>query len=239
MKRRDHAEVAPGVNQAEVKNIVMIVDLSHPLEPGMPSYPGLPEPHFDTFFTHEESALRGVYAPETTFQIAQFRFGGNTGTYVDAPFHRHPNGMDLLTLPLERLAHLPAIVVTAIKDGPIDADVWRGRDLAGKAVLVRTDWSEHWGSPDYFRSGPFLTAGACRALVEAGVTLVGIDCANIDNMQDPARPAHTILLAAGIPIVEHLRGLDELPPAGFRFHAAPPAIARGTSFPVRAYAVIA
>ncbi len=216
----------------------MIVDLSHPLELGMPSYPGLPEPHFETFFTHAESAARGTYAPGTTFQIAQYRLGGNTGTYVDAPFHRHPAGADLRALPLERLVHLPAIVVTALKDGPIDAAAFAGRELAGRAVLVRTDWADHWGSGDYFRSGPFLTAGACRALVAAGAVLVGIDCANIDNMQDPARPAHTILLEAGIPIVEHLCNLDELPPAGFRFHAAPPAIAGGTSFPVRAYAVI-
>jgi arylformamidase len=217
----------------------MIVDLSHPLEPGMPSYPGLPEPRFATFFTHAESAARGAYAPGTTFQIATYELGGNTGTYVDAPFHRHPDGLDLRSLPLERLANLPGLVVTALREGPIGPDAFAGRDLAAKAVLIRTDWSERWGSPDYFRSGPFLTADACHMLVEAGVTLVGIDCANVDDMRDPARPAHTILLAAGIPIVEHLRGLDELPPAGFRFHAAPPAITGGTSFPVRAYAVIA
>ena len=216
----------------------MIVDLSHLLEQGMPSYPGLPELAIETFFTHAESAARGTYAPGTTFQIAQYRLGGNTGTYVDAPFHRHPTGPDLRGLPIERLVHLPGTVVTVLKDGPIGADAFAGRDPGGKAVLVRTDWADRWGNPDYFRSGPFLTADACHALVAAGVVLVGIDCANVDNMHDPERPAHTILLQAGIPIVEHLCNLDELPPAGFRFHAAPPAIAGGTSFPVRAYAVV-
>ena len=216
----------------------MIVDLSHPLEPGMPAYPGLPDPRFETLFTHEESAERGTYAPGTTFQIAVYHLGGNTGTYVDAPFHRHAQGADLRALPLERLVHLPGIVVTALKGGPIGPEAFAGRELAGKAVLVRTDWCERWGTSGYFRSGPFLTAAACRTLVDAGTVLTGIDCANIDNMLDPERPAHTILLEAGIPIVEHLRGLDELPPAGFRFYAAPPAIAGGTSFPVRAFAVI-
>ncbi len=216
----------------------MIVDLSHPLHASMPSYPGMPEPRFETVWTHAESASRGIYAPGTTFQVAHYHLGGNTGTYVDAPFHRHPNGPDLGALPLDRLVHLPAIVIATLTDGPIEANAFGGRELSGKAVLVRTDWADHWGGSDYFRSGPYLTAGACRALVDAGVTLVGIDCANIDNMQNPERPAHTILLAASIPIVEHLRGLDELPPGGFRFHAAPPAIARGTSFTVRAYAVV-
>jgi arylformamidase len=49
-------------------------------------------------------------------------------------------------------------------------------------------------------------------------------------------PATTLLLAAGIPIVEHLTGLGQLPPAGARFTAAPPRIERAGSFPVRAFA---
>ncbi len=214
-----------------------LVDLSHPLEPGMPAYPGLPVPQFRTWMTHEEAPVRGSYAPGTTFQIAVYEFGGNTGTYVDAPFHRHPSGPDLARLPLERLANLEGVVVSALREGPIGQEAFTGHDLAGKAVLVRTDWSKRW-SGDYFRSGPFLTAEACHALVQAGATAVGIDCANIDSMTDPARPAHTILLEAGIPIVEHLCGLDQLPTVGFRFFAVPPAIAGGTSFAVRAFAVV-
>ena len=204
----------------------------------MPSYPGLPEPHFHTFLTHEQSTERSSYAPGTTFQIATYELGGNTGTYVDAPFHRHPGGMDLERLPLERLADLEGTVILAPGDGPIEPDVFQGLDLQGKAVLVRTDWSSRWGGPDYFRSGPFLPTETCEALVRWDVALVGIDCANVDDMGDPYRPAHTILLAAGIPLVEHLRGLDGLPESGFRFFAVPPAIAGGTSFPVRAFAIL-
>jgi arylformamidase len=203
----------------------------------MPSYPGLPEPQFHTFLSHDESARRELYAPGTSFQIAAYELGGNTGTYVDAPFHRHRQGADLADLPLEKLADLSGVVITALREGPIGPELFAGVDLAGKAVLVRTDWSERWGSPEYFRSGPFLTADACRFLVRAQAALVGIDCANIDDMRDTERPAHTILLAAGIPIVEHLRGLDELPPGGFRFFAVPPAIVGGTSFPIRAFAI--
>lgn len=219
------------------------IDLSHKLEPGMPSYPGLPEPHFKVWMSHEESAARGAYAPGTVFQIAHYEIGGNTGTYVDAPFHRHPGASDLAALPLEKLANIPGLLLPAPEEGPIGADAFEGPDVRGKAVLVHTGWSRRWGG-DYFRSGPYLTADACNALVEAGAALVGIDCANIDNIGnmdgtgDPSRPAHTILLGAGIPIVEHLTGLAELPDEGFRFFAVPPAIEGGTSFAVRAFAIV-
>ncbi len=215
-----------------------IIDLSHQLEPGMPSYPGLMEPKFNTWFTHEQSATRGTYAPGITFQIATYELGGNTGTYLDAPFHRYPQGDDLAALPLAKMVNLPGVVVTALHEGAIGADAFSGLDVRGKAVLVRTDWSQRWGRDDYFRSGPFLNAEACHALVAGGATLVGIDCANIDDMADTARPAHTLLLGAGIPIVEHLRGLAELSARGFRFFAAAPAIAGGTTFTVRAFAII-
>jgi arylformamidase len=215
----------------------MIVDLSHKLAPGMPAYPGLPVPKLHVFLAHGDASQSARYAPGTTFQIASYELGGNTGTYVDAPFHRHPDGADLAAVPLEKLADLSGIVIPAPEDGPIEPAVVSGFAVRGKAVLIHTGWARHWGSGDYFRSGPFLTAAACEHLVHAGAALVGIDCANIDNMQDPARPAHTILLAAGIPIVEHLRGLDQLHGRNFRFFAAPPAIEGGTSFPVRALAV--
>ena len=213
-----------------------MIDLSHMLESGMPSYPGLPVPQFRTWFTHEESASRGTYAPGTTFQIATYEIGGNTGTYIDAPFHRHSEGQDLAGLPLEKLVNIPGIVITQLQAGAIGSKAFANSDLNGKAILVRTDWSRNWRN-DYFRSGPFLTAEACHFLVQAHVTLVGIDCANIDDMSDATRPAHTILLAAGIPIVEHLRGLEQLPTQDFHFFAVPPAIRGGTSFPIRAFAI--
>ncbi|MBZ5647911.1 MAG: cyclase family protein [Acidobacteriia bacterium] len=214
----------------------MIIDLSHVIEPGMPAYPGLPEPRFRTFLAHGDAARHAHYAPGVSFQIAAYDFGGNTGTYVDAPFHRHPNGADLAGVSLDKLADLPGVLIGAHEDGPIGPETFRSFDLRGRAVLLYTGWSRRWGG-DYFRSGPYLTGDACDALIKAGAALVGIDCANIDNMQDPARPAHTRLLAAGTPIVEHLTNLGALAGRGFRFSAVPPAIRGGTSFPVRAFAV--
>ncbi|HEY7095455.1 MAG TPA: cyclase family protein [Terriglobales bacterium] len=214
----------------------MLVDLSHPLAPDMPAYPGLPVPRFHSFLSHEDVARQTSYAPGTTFQIAAYELGGNTGTYVDAPFHRYPDGADLAHVPLDRLANLAGVLVQAPSDGPIGPEAFRGLALGQKAVLIHTGWADRWGG-DYFRSGPFLTEDACKELVNTDATLVGIDSANIDDMKDRSRPAHTILLAAGIPIVEHLRGLEQLRAKPFRFFAVPPAIRAGTSFPVRAFAI--
>ena len=216
----------------------LIIDLSHPLEPGMPSYPGLPVPRFHTFMAHNDPSQQTNYAPGTSFQIAKYEFGGNTGTYVDAPFHRHPQGCDLAALPLGKLVNVPGVLVRVPTEGAIGADHFRSLDVDAKAVLIHTGWCKKWRKDPYFLTGPYLTAAACEALVESGVTLVGIDCANIDNMKDPERPAHTILLGAGVPIVEHLRGLDRLSSKRFRFFAAPPAIVGGTSFTVRAFAIV-
>jgi arylformamidase len=215
-----------------------LIDLSHTIEPGMPVYPGLPAPIFTTVFTHDQSAERGLYATGTTFQIASLAFPGNIGTYIDAPFHRHRDKADLAGLRLEQLADLPGLLVdaTGVAGRAIGAELFEGQDARGKAVLIRTDWSRHWGRLEYWSPGPFLAADGARWLAEHGATLVGIDSWNIDDTGDPARPAHTILLGADVVICEHMCALDQLPASGFRFSAAAPRVTGGTSFPVRAYA---
>ena len=213
-----------------------LVDLSHPITPGMTTYPGLPGPVVSEYLSREES--RGRYAPGTTFAIARVEMVANTGTYVDAPFHRFAEGADVGSLPLERLADLEGLVVEKGTGRAFDADSFEGRELAGKAVLLSTGWDSHWGTPAYAEGHPYLTRAGARALAAAGAALVGIDSLNIDDTADGERPAHTILLGAGIPIVEHLRGLAALPGNGFRFHCAPAPFHRMGSFPVRAYAVI-
>jgi len=215
-----------------------LVELSHPIEHGMVTYPGLPGPVVSDFLGREAS--RGHYAGGTTFHIARVRMVGNTGTYVDAPFHRYADGPDVAALPLERLAHLEGVVVDAAGAGRgIDADRFVSRDVAGKAVLVRTSWDAHWRTPRYGDGHPFLTRAAAEHLADARPALVGIDSLNVDDTSDGVRPAHTLLLAAGIPVVEHLCNLGALPESGFRVHCVPAPFRGLGSFPVRAYAVLA
>jgi kynurenine formamidase len=214
-----------------------IVDLSHPIEPGMITYPGLPGPVISDFLGREAS--RGHYAEGTTFHIARIRMVANTGTYVDAPFHRFAQGADIGSLSLERLADLEGVVVDAASGArALDVDLFAGRALSGKAVLVRTGWDAHWRTPRYNEGHPHLTRAAAEYLAGAGPALVGIDSLNIDDTNDGVRPAHTLLLGAGIPIVEHLCNLKSLPESGFRLHCVPAPFLRMGSFPVRAYAVL-
>jgi len=215
----------------------MLVDLSHTIENGTRTYPGLPAPAISEFLTREES--RRTYAPGTEFSIGRIDMVGNTGTYLDAPFHRYPAGEDLAGLALERIADLPGIVVRA-GDRPeraLGPELFDGRDLAGRAVLVHTGWSRHWGAAGYFVDHPHLAADAAVRLARAGVALVGIDSLNVDGIEDGERPVHSVLLAAGIPIVEHLTALERVPDGDFRFFAVPPRVRGLGTFPVRAFAV--
>lgn len=213
-----------------------LVDLSHPIEHGMVTYPGLPGPVISDFLGREAS--RGHYSEGTTFHIARIRMVANTGTYVDAPFHRFAHGKDVGSLPLERLADVEGIVVDAGRSRALDAELFTGRSLSGKAVLVRTGWDAHWRTPRYFEGHPHLSRAAAELLAGAGPALVGIDSLNIDDTNDRVRPAHTLLLSAGIPIVEHLCNLKSLPESGFRMHCVPAPFLRLGSFPVRAYAIL-
>lgn len=219
-------------------NARRIVDVGHEIETGMVTYEGLPAPVVGEFLSREAS--RGKYAEGTTFSIGRVEMVANTGTYVDAPFHRFAEGSDVAGLPLERLADLEGAVVDASDAGrAVGPERFEGLDLAGRALLVRTGWSRHWRTPQYFRDHPYLTRQAVERLVRSRVALVGIDSLNIDDTRDGTRPAHTLLLEAGIPIVEHLTNLETLPPSGFRFHAVPAPFRGLGSFPVRAYAVLA
>jgi len=211
------------------------IDLSHTIENGMITYPGLPGPIICDYLSREAS--RAHYAPGVEFQIGKIEMVANTGTYLDAPFHRYPDATDLAGLPLDSLADLDAVVVRvpATRDRAIGRERFEDLELRGKAVLVQTGWDVHWRTERYLSGHPFLTGAAAEYLVAHGVTLVGIDSLNIDDTEDRARPVHSTLLGAGIPIVEHLCNLSRVPERDFRFFAVPAKIAGFGSWPVRAF----
>lgn len=214
-----------------------LIDLSHTVEDGMITYRGLPAPVISDHWSREDT--RGRYDDDTTFQIGKIELIANTGTYVDAPFHRFAGGDDLSQLDLASLANLEGVVVRGSSAArAIGPESFESLDVAGKAVLLHTGWDQHWRTDRYFQGHPFLTAGAAHHLVEAGAALVGIDSLNVDDTEDGRRPVHTALLRAGIPVVEHLCCLQKLPDTGFRFFAVPVKVRAMGSFPVRAFALV-
>ncbi|MGH7699190.1 MAG: cyclase family protein [Gemmatimonadales bacterium] len=216
-----------------------LIDLSHEIEHGMVTYPGLPGPVIADWLSRADSRRR--YAPDTEFHIGKIELLANTGTYVDAPFHRFAERRDVAGYPLDALADLEGVVVrAAVRQGrALDEKLFRGRDVSGKAVLVHTGWDAHWRTERYGKGHPYLTRPAAELLLDGRAALVGIDSLNIDDDADGTRPAHTLFLGAGIPIVEHLCRLGDVPDHGFRFFAVPPKVRGIGSFPVRAFGIVA
>ena len=215
------------------------IDVGHVIEDGMVTYKGLPAPMLCDFLSREGS--REHYAEGTEFHIGKIEMVGNTGTYVDSPFHRYAGGKDFSELPLSSLTDLEALVVRhypATDGRAVDREAFEGLDVTGKAVLVNTGWDAHWRTDRYFEGHPFLTEGAAELLAGSGAAIVGIDSLNIDDTEDGRRPVHTVLLGAEIPIVEHLRGLDGLPDGGVRFSAVPVGVKGFGTFPVRAFVTV-
>lgn len=214
------------------------IEVSHIIEDGMVTYPGLPAPVISDYLSREDS--KKLYAEGTQFHIGSIEMIANTGTYIDSPFHRFDGQDDLADMPLEKVVNLDGVVLRIKETGEraIDLSHVDAARIQGKAVLLQTGWSKHWRTDRYTVEYPFVDWAAAEFLRDSGVVLVGIDTVNIDDNRDGSRPAHTTLLEAGIPIVEHLTNLDLVPESEFRFFAPPVRIRGMGSFPVRAFVLI-
>lgn len=216
----------------------LLIDLSHTIEDGLITYKGLPAPHICDYLSREQSSRH--YDGDTSFQIGKIEMVTNTGTYIDCPFHRYADGKDISQTALKDFAQLDAVMIHIpfTETLKITEDHLKNREIRNKAVLIQTGWDRHWNTELYYQDHPFLTEQAAIYLRDCDVKLVGIDSHNIDDTAGRTRPVHTVLLGAGILIVEHLCHLDKLPAANFTFTAAPPKFKGVGTFPVRAFASI-
>jgi arylformamidase len=159
---------------------------------------------------------------------------------LDAPYHFDPQRPDISQPDLSQLV-LPGLVLDlrdqAASDAPLPCESLDGLDATGKALLLCTGWSEYWRDQGYYHP-PFVSRIMAERLVVFRPALVGIDTLIIDSAQNPTRPTHTLLLKAGIPIVENLTGLSGIIGESFTFVAVPVKVAGAGSFPVRAFAIL-
>lgn len=218
---------------------MILLDLSHEIADGTITYPGLPGPVISDYLGWDAS--HDVYGEGVEFQIGRIEMVSNTGTYLDTPAHRWRDGFDLSGLALDSIANVPGILIETAQQS-IGPGAFENFDIANRAVIFRTGWSRHWAADEYGApEHPFLTASAAQALIDGGATLVGIDSVNIDDtgpQSNGQRPVHSALLAASVPIVEHLCNLDQLGDLPFRFFAVPPKVRGMATFPVRAFAMV-
>ena len=216
-----------------------LIDVSHTVEDGMITYKGLPAPVITDHLSRVDS--RGRYAEGTEFHIGKIEMVANTGTYLDSPFHRYPDGTDLAGLDLYSLANLDGLLVRCNTQNTreLNENLLKGFDVRGKAVLFHTGWDAHWRTERYWSGEhPFVSEATANYLAKSGAALVGIDSYNLDNTETGDRPAHSILLGHNIPVLEHLCGLGNLPEGGFKFFAVPVKVRNFGTFPVRAFALV-
>lgn len=215
-----------------------LIDLSHTIEDDLITYKGLPAPHICDYLSREQSQHN--YDGDTSFQIGKIEMVTNTGTYIDCPFHRFADGKDMSQTVLKDFAQLNTVMIHIpfTETLEITEDHLKNREIRNKAVLIQTGWDRHWNTELYYQDHPYLTEKAAIYLRDCNVTLVGIDSHNIDDTSGRTSPVHTVLLGAGILIVEHLCNLDKLPAENFTFTAAPPKFKGVGTFPVRAFASV-
>ncbi|MFD0000787.1 cyclase family protein [Nocardia sp. NPDC127526] len=211
-----------------------IIDLSVPVETGMPVYPGDPEVRIEPALTVTADGVN----------VLHLSMGSQTGTHVDAPVHIDDSLPALDALPLDRFIG-PAVVVDARGLAPrsaIGLEYFEGRVAAGQVVLIATGWSAYWGTYAY-QGHPAPTPEAAAYLVECGVRTVGIDALSVDPTPAQDIPVHRILCGAHAVIAENLTNLDRVLAAqelGHRIEVSllPLRLARADGAPVRAIARI-
>jgi kynurenine formamidase len=217
--------------------IIRVVDLSVPVGAGTVVYPGDPEPALTVHSTIEHDG----------FNLLAVEMGSQTGTHVDAPFHFDAATPRIDELPLERFFG-PAVVVDATGLPPRGRITWEehvapvaSRLAPGTIVLLRTDWSAHYGTPTYFEN-PFLDADAARRVLELGVRTFCIDAINIDETPDDDHPGegfpvHHLIAEAGGVIGENFRNVAAITWPDPVVSCFPIALEAADGAPVRAVAM--
>jgi arylformamidase len=201
----------------------MIIDISLPIGPETPVWPGDPPVLVEPVARVEAGDPAGV---------SRLTLGTHTGTHVDPPAHFLPGAATVDALPLDVLVG-PAVVAD-LTAGPIDGAALESLGLSGGSVRLLLKTGGEAGA---------LTPDGARWLVERGVRLVGADTLSIEPGTDcpgvrgcppeEQYPVHRILLGAGVVIVEGL-DLAAVAPGSYQLVCLPLRIVGGDGAPARA-----
>ncbi len=199
-----------------------IFDVTVPLAPGLPVYPG--DPPF------EIEALQR--AGTDAFSLSRMSMATHTGTHVDAPAHFVPGGATIDALPPEILLGKTRVVEILARERIDRADL-EAQDLRDDLrILLKTRMSGLMLKPEYQEDHLYLSEDAAAYLAQAGLKLVGFDYLSIDRHGASDFPAHHALLGAGVVIVEGL-DLSEVEPGEYDMTCLPLRVAGGDGAPAR------
>jgi len=204
-----------------------IIDLTHPLETGMPVYPGTPAVEVAPLATIEKQGFRETH----------LSFTSHTGTHVDAPAHMIPGGRrldDYAPGDFSGTARRVKVDGDGVTVALLERELPRTPDC--DFLLLQTGWDRYWGRDEYFHSYPLITAAAAEWLARAGLRGIGLDCPSPDSPEAVDYPAHQILLEKEVLIIENLRGLERLPEKAFYLAVFPLLIAASDGAPARVIA---
>jgi arylformamidase len=209
-----------------------VIDLSHPISPAMPVYPGTEPP----VIRQANTLARDGFAEKLISLYS------HTGTHMDAPAHMVNGGQTLDSMEASRFVG-PGCVVDVATEGRVsigieDLEPRRAAIERSSFVLFRTGWERLWGMPGYFTGFPALTLEAARWLAARRLVGVGFDAISADPIEPGAFPNHLVFFGAGMVIVENLRGLAALGSRDFLFCCLPLPIDESDGSPVRAAAII-
>jgi kynurenine formamidase len=221
---------------------LQVVDLSHPLHPAMPYWPG---EGYGAFRYAAINVLERHGKAAGVFEMPE-----HMGTHVDAPTHFVASPESIDRIPLKRFIR-EAVVMdissraasdpgTLLEVGHIEAwESHHGAVPPGCVVFVHSGWSARWADADAFRNSmrfPAISREAAQLLLERGVVGIGVDTLSADNGEAPNSPVHRLMHGAGAYILENLANLDRLPPRGAFVVIAPLPIRGGTGAPARVIA---
>lgn len=208
----------------------MIIDVSHSIEPGMPVYPGSQIPEIKDLDLYDEL---GVF-------VKTLSFDGHTGTHLDTPKHFYAEGESVSSLDVSTFKGKASIVdCTKLMAGSyIPAQIIEDQNLFDQNdfIIFYTGWSDKWGTEDYFKGFPVLSAELAAALADSKIKGIGLDAISVDPVHSENNTNHKILLGAGKVIVENLTNLEDLIGKQFEFSCFPLNIKDGDGSPVRAVA---
>jgi arylformamidase len=201
---------------------VEIIDISQPLVPGIPVWPG------DRSF---EPAWTARIADGSTVNVGSAVLSLHTGTHADAPLHVQADGAPIDRSPLAAYVG-PAIVIEAITVGELGPELLDGVDIATTPrVLFKTraepppvNWSDSFAH---------LSAELAARLADRGARLVGLDTPSVDRSDSKTLDCHHALFASGVMNLENLR-LDHVRPGSYFLVAIPLRIVGMDASPVRA-----